>query len=162
MEILDFETNFETAAKSFLATHLSSFTSLQYVSSLDQSVFTIPRVEINAELQGADDPPTFDSQSRLNYSQYSLNFLLRIVTDASDDRTIATSGLTSSEFHRRIRREVREAMLLSSTNFTDTNLEYYEVKYMRPTGTDYEVDGDLAISTLSYEIKFCTKPDEWD
>lgn len=161
MNILDFETNFENATKSFLSTDLSSFSSLQYVASLDQTNFTIPRIEINAELQGAEDPPTLDNDDNFNYSQYSLNLIIKIITDATDDREVST-GLSSADFHRRIRRGIRESMLLSSTNFTSTNLEYYEVKYMRPTGTDYEVDGDLAISSLSYEVKFCTKPDKWD
>ena len=48
-------------------------------------------------------------------------------------------------------------MLLGSTNFTDSNLPHYEVKYMRPSGDDYEVDGDFAVSVLSYDIKFCIK-----
>jgi hypothetical protein len=161
MEILDFETHFESAAKTFLDTYLTDYADIQYGSSLDQGNFSIPRIEINAELQGADDPPTKDDLGNFNYSQYSLNFLLKIVTDASDDTTIASTGLSSSEFHKKVRRQVRESMLLSSNNFTDTTLEYYEVKYIRPTGTDYEVDGDFFISTLSYEIKFCTKDDKW-
>jgi len=33
-------------------------------------------------------------------------------------------------------------------------LSYYEIKYMKPSATDFEVDGDLAISNLTYEIKF--------
>ena len=162
MELLDFETNFESATKTFLGTDLSSFSSLQYVSSLDQTEFTVPRIEINAELQGAEDPPTFNSENNIVYSKYSLNYALRIVTDASDDRNIGSSGLSSAEFHRRIRREVRKSMLLNSTNFTSTNLEYYTVRYMRPLATEYEVDGDLFISTLNYEIKFTIKPDAWD
>jgi len=262
MNILDFETNFETAAKSFLATDLSSYSNLQFVSSLDQANFTIPRVEINVELQGADDPPTQDQQDRFNYSQYSMNFILRIISDLSDSSADASSGLTPAETHRAIRKKVRESMLLSSDNFTTqdstqilvtgagtsiangvytqddgattqydkpsgttygrlrllvqseppsewqilrsdssvspplvslykttnapTNptdsdaiwvadqgadpvptvsigplLADYEVKYIRPAGTDFEVDGDLGISTLTYEIKFCTRPSRW-
>jgi hypothetical protein len=255
MDILDFETNFETAAKSFLATDLSSYSSLQFVSSLDQANFTIPRIEINVELQGADDPPTQDQQDRFNYSQYSMNFILRIISDLSDSSTDSSSGLTPAETHRAIRKKVRESMLLSSDNFTTqdstqilvtgagtsaangvytqkpsvpqydkpsrderirqdgsewvltqnnsidplyelykttnspTNptdgdavwvsvsgqgtdpvptvrigplLADYEVKYIRPAGTDFEVDGDLGISTLTYEIKFCTRPSRWE
>ncbi len=261
MNILDFETNFETAAKSFLATDLSAYSDLQLVASLDQGNFTIPRVEINAELQGAEDPSTLDQQDRFNYSQYSMNFILRIISDLSDSSTDASTGLTPAETHRAIRKKVRESMLLSSSNwttasinsaivtgagssivngvysktstpghagrytyekpsgasygkiiYTDSNeweisveedgsdvvfytgtpsgfhpwnvsswatvsaggsdpaptvsqgyiLEDYSVKYMRPAGTDFEVDGDLGISTLTYEIKFCTHSSRWD
>tara|TARA_Y100000114_G_scaffold37024_1_gene32586 strand:+ start:636 stop:1427 length:792 start_codon:yes stop_codon:yes gene_type:complete len=262
MNILDFETNFESAAKSFLATDLSSYSNLQFVSSLDQGNFTIPRVEINVELQGADDPPTLDQQDRFNYSQYSMNFILRIISDLSDSSTDASSGLTPAETHRAIRKKVRESMLISSDNFTTqdstqilvtgagtsiadgvytqdagsptqydkpsgttygrlrklvgtetsewqifradnsvspplislykttnapTNptdsdaiwvadqgadpvptvsigpiLADYSVKYIKPSGTDFEVDGDLGISTLTYEIKFCTRSSRWE
>ena len=37
-------------------------------------------------------------------------------------------------------------------------LPYYEVKYVKPAGTDFEVDGDLAISTLTYDMKFTINP----
>lgn len=40
-------------------------------------------------------------------------------------------------------------------------LSYYEVKYMRPSGTDFETDGDLAISTLTYALKFTVNPDSY-
>tara|TARA_R100000149_G_C5880307_1_gene145259 strand:+ start:4819 stop:5304 length:486 start_codon:yes stop_codon:yes gene_type:complete len=157
MESLDFETNLESAAETFLGTYLSSFGDIQIASSLDQDNFSVPRVEVNAQIQGADDPPTADSSGVFNYTQYNANFLIKVITDASDDTTILSSGLSSGVYHRRVRRSVRQAMLLESTNFTDSNLPHYEVKYMRPNGDDYEVDGDLAISTLSYDIKFCIK-----
>jgi len=258
MNILDFETNFETVAKEFLGTDLSSFTSLQLVSSLDRINFTLPRLEINAELQGAEDPPTKDSFGRFNYSQYSLNLEIKIITDMSSDVTDEATGLDPSDLHRKLREEVRTSMLLSSSNWTTPTvdsvivsgagspivdgtysktgvlnnrsvftkpagasygkisynesfewelsvegesstdiyylgtggifhpydaswstvvanaedpapvvskgyiLEDYEVKYMRPAGTDYEVDGDLGISTLTYEIKFTTIPSRWE
>ena len=259
MNILDFETNFETAAKTFLATDLSSYSTLQFVSSLDQSDFTIPRIEVNAELQGAEDPTTKDQQDRFNYSKYTLNFVIRIVSDLSDDTADASTGLTPAQTHRAIRKKTRESMLISSSNFTTSDstqievtgagtsivdgvytqddgsttqyhkpagLSYgsirqdfetgeweiirnisgstppirvlyktnneptnptdsdavwvadegsapvptlkvgnlladYEVKYMRPTSTAFEVDGDFGISTLAYEIKFTTLPSRW-
>ena len=256
MNILDFETNFETAAKFFLGTQLNSYTNLQIASSLDQANFTIPRVEINAELQGAEDPATQDELGRFNYSQYSINFVIKVISDLSDNSTDASTGQTPAETHRAIRKLIRESMLLTGNNFTTpdnrqvqvdgagtpiangvytlqsngsykkpagvisgaitlnttsseweiyqqslstTDILYtttnapseptdslaiwaavapqgsdpapsvsvgpvladYEVKYLRPAGTDYEVDEDLGISTLNYEIKFCTRPSRW-
>ena len=159
MESLDFESNLETAAENFLGTYLTALEvgSIQIVSSLDQDNFSIPRIELNAQIQGADDPPKIDDAGNFQYTQYNANFLIKVITDASDDTLILSSGLSSGVYHRTVRRRVRQAMLLGSTNFTDSNLPHYEVKYMRPNGDDYEVDGDLAISTLSYDIKFCIK-----
>ena len=158
MESLDFETNLESAAENFLGTYLSSFGSIQIASSLDQDNFSVPRVELNAQIQGANDPPTADSGGTFNYTQYNANFVIKVITDASDDTNILSSGLSSGVYHRRVRRKIREAMLIGSTNFTDSNLPHYEVKYMRPAGDDYEVDGDFAVSVLSYDLKFCIKP----
>ena len=157
MESLDFETNLESAAENFLGTYLSSLGSIQIASSLDQDNFSVPRVELNAQIQGANDPPTVDGHGVFDYTQYNANFLIKVITDSSDDTDVLSSGLSSGVYDRRVRRKVREAMLLSSTNFTDTNLPHYEVKYMRPSGDDYEVDGDFAVSVLSYDIKFCIK-----
>ena len=55
-------------------------------------------------------------------------------------------------------------MLLNADNFTTadgdtTILPYYDVKYLRPTGTDFEIDGDLAISNLTYAVTFSIKED---
>tara|TARA_R110002153_G_scaffold108403_1_gene248728 strand:- start:3260 stop:4090 length:831 start_codon:yes stop_codon:yes gene_type:complete len=39
------------------------------------------------------------------------------------------------------------------------SIKYYDVNYCRPTGTNFEVDGDLAVSTLTYEINFVIRND---
>ena len=42
-----------------------------------------------------------------------------------------------------------------------SNLEYYDVKLLRPSATDYDVDGDMNISTLSYELVWEIRDDAW-
>jgi len=155
MGYLDLETNFENAAKIFLETATGLSASSLY-ASLDQDTFVSPRLSIRAEIAGAQDPPTVVSGSSvLEYTQYNLNLSISIISDASIDGTQTN--------HRSYREKIREAMLLNSDNWTtvDSNLDpilpFYEVKYMRPSGTDFEVDGDLAVSTLNYEMKFTIK-----
>jgi len=154
MGYLDLETNFEDAAKIFLETATGLPASSLY-ASLDQDTFVSPRLSIRAEITGAQDPPTVVSGSVLEYTQYNLNLSISIISDASIDGTQTN--------HRSYREKIREAMLLGSDNWTtvDSNLDpilpFYEVKYMRPSGTDFEVDGDLAVSTLTYEMKFTIK-----
>jgi hypothetical protein len=151
MSTFDFETNFETAAKIFLE-DATGLTSTSLFSSLDQDDFVIPRLQISATMKGADDPPTMNDNNQLEYSQYSLDLAISIVTDASIDGTHTA--------HRLYRAQVREAMLLNASNWTTSDgaggtiLPLYEVKYQKPSGTDYEVDGMLAVSTVSYELKF--------
>ena len=151
MSTFDFETNFEKAAKIFLE-DATGLTTTSLFSSLDQGNFVLPRLQVNANLQGATDPPTLNDFGNLEYSQYDMDFSISIVTDASIDG--------SHTDHRLYREQVREAMLLNADNWSTidvgggTVLPLYQVKYQRPSGTDYEVDGMLAISTLSYELKF--------
>lgn len=155
MGFLDLETNFEDAAKIFLETATGLSASSLY-ASLDQDTFTSPRLSIQAEMGGAQDPATVVNGSVLEYTQYQLSLSIGVISDASIDGTETN--------HRLYREKVREAMLLNADNWTtvDSNLDpilpFYEVKYMRPSGTSFDVDGDLAISTLTYEIKFDIKP----
>jgi hypothetical protein len=155
MGFLDLETNFEDAAKIFLETATGLSASSLY-ASLDQDTFTSPRLSIQAEMGGAQDPATVVNGDVLEYTQYNFSLSISIISDASIDGTQTN--------HRSYREKVREAMLLNADNWTslDSNLDpilpFYEVKYMRPSGTSFDVDGDLAISTLTYEIKFDIKP----
>jgi len=158
MGFLDLETNFEDAAKIFLET-ATGLPSASFFASLDQDIFASPRISIRAEIGGADDPPTLVSGDVLEYTQYNLSLSISIVSDAAIDGTQTN--------HRSYREQVRSAMLLNADNWTtlgiggSTILPYYQVKYMKPSGTDFEVDGDLAVSTLTYEIKFTINPDQF-
>lgn len=155
MPFLDIETQFESAAKVFLET-ATGLPSSSFYGSLDQSLFVTPRVQISAELGGAQDPPTeVGDDNRLEYTQYELSLSIVVVSDAS----ISNSQID----HRFYREKIREAMLLNSSNWTtldgeSTILPYYEVKYMRPSGTDLETDGDIIASNLSYDIRFTINP----
>ena len=153
MAYLDIETNFEDAAKIFLGS-ATGLPAASFFASLDQDSFVSPRLSIRAELGSAEDPPTVVAGGVLEYTQYNLSLSVSVISDAS------INGTPSS--HRSYREAVRSAMLLSADNWTTLDegspiLPYYEVKYMRPVGTSFEVDGDLAISTLTYEIKFTIK-----
>ena len=155
--VLNFETNFETAATTFLATDTGLAASSIY-ATLDQDTFVVPRIELMFEVGEALDPtlPKFSGSSALEYLQHRGTLTIRIVSDASISGTEAN--------HRTIRSKVRKSMLLNSLNFTtpdgdSTILPYYSVQYMRPTGTNYEIDGDLAVSNLTYSIVFSIKDD---
>jgi len=158
MGYLDLETNFEDAAKIFLET-ATGLPASSFFASLDQDSFVSPRLSIRAEIGGADDPPTLVTGDVLEYTQYNLTLSISIVSDAAIDGTQTD--------HRSYREQVRGAMLLNADNWSTLDgggssiLPYYEVKYMRPAGTDFEVDGDLAVSTLTYEIKFTINANEF-
>ena len=155
--VLNFETNFETAATTFLATD-TGLTTASIYATLDQDTFVVPRIELMFEVGEALDPPLpkYSGSSDLEYREHRGTLTIRIVSDASVSGTEAN--------HRTIRSKVRKSMLLNSLNFTTpdgdtTILPYYSVQYMRPTGTSYDVDGELAVSTLTYSIVFSIKDD---
>lgn len=43
----------------------------------------------------------------------------------------------------------------------DPVLPYYDVNYLRPTGTQYEVEGDVAMSALSFQMNLAIRNDAW-
>lgn len=157
MAYLDIETNFEDAAKIFLST-ATGLPAASFFASLDQDSFVNPRLSIRAEVGAADDPPTAVAGGVVEYTQYNLTLSISVISDASIDGTQTS--------HRTYRESVRAAMLLNADNWSTIDegapvLPYYEVKYMRPSGTSFEVDGDLAVSTLTYEMKFTIKADQF-
>jgi len=158
MGYLDLETNFEDAAKIFLET-ATGLSASSFYASLDQETFVSPRLSIRAEIGAAEDPPTVVAGDVLEYTQYNLTLSISIISDASIDGTQTN--------HRSYREQVREAMLLNAANWTTTDgvgdpiLPFYEVKYMRPAGSDFDVDGDLAVSTLSFDMKFTIKSNQF-
>ena len=151
--VLDFETNFENAIATFLATD-TGLASSSIFQGLDQDEFVNPRIEIFFEKGEALDPPAPQTANSTNveYISHKASLSIRIISDAS------VTGTQTD--HRLIRSKVRKSLLLNSLNFTTPGLlPYYAVKYLRPTGTSYEVDGDLAISSIGYDITFDIKGD---
>ena len=158
--LLDFETNVENAAKIFLATATGLEASSLY-ATLDQDNLVLPRISVAFQSSGAIDPVDLKSttSNQLEYRKYSGSFSIQIVSDASRDNTQTE--------HRTLRAEVRAAMLLNAENWTATDeleqdvLPYYDVNYMRPSGTEYVVEGDFAISSLTYEMNLTIRNDQF-
>jgi len=150
--LYDFETNIESAAKTFLETATGLSASSLY-ASLDQDTYTLPRITINYEDSGAIDPFDLkpDDSGDLEYLKFNGTLQISIITDASQDNTASN--------HRTIRGKVRGAMMISGDNWTASNLPYYDINYMRPAGTSFDVDGDLAVSVLTYQINVVIRND---
>lgn len=157
--LLDFETNLEMAAQAFLSDALGVGVTMIY-RSLEQEDFEIPRVHVNIELGEGLDPPgkRSDLEGKLGYVKYSATLNISIVSEGT------LSG--SQVQHRSLRAKARAALEIAATNWDmivsgESVLPYYEINYMRPTGTTYEADGDLIVSDLTYQIFFSIKNDAW-
>ncbi len=126
--LFDFETNIESAAKTFLETATGLSASSLY-ASLDQDDFILPRIGISYEDGGAVDP--FDTRgSGVEYLKYEGTFNITVITDASLDNTASN--------HRLIRGKVRSAMLLQADNWTtilDANVSGFTITNPTDSGT---------------------------
>lgn len=152
-QLLDFETQFETALAGIVEDELDISASIIHLT-LDQDDMETPRVEISIEINEALDQPTAHSDPAvLDYSRYAATLNMAVITDA----TIAGTAST----HRHYRAKLRGAMLQSRVGFNSTNLPYYEVVYLRPLQTAFSVDGMHAVSEMSWQMHFVIKPDAW-
>lgn len=159
--LLDFETNVENAAQIFLSTDTGLSTSSINLT-LDQDDLVLPRIEVKFELGEALDPtdPKTTGSAELEYRKYTGTLNVIVMTRASKNGTDVN--------HRSYRAKVRKSLLLNANNFTTlddggpaTILPYYDVNYLRPIGTDYTVDGNIAISALTFAMNLCIRNDAW-
>jgi hypothetical protein len=157
--LFDFETNFELAAQTFLSDALDVAVSFIY-RSLEQEDFELPRAHVEFQLGEALDPPgkRTDEPGELAYVKYGATLNVVIVSDGTDAKSQAE--------HRTLRAKARAALEIAATNWdfevsSESVLPYYEVNYMRPSGTQYEADGDIITSELSYQVFFSINDDAW-
>jgi len=153
--LLDFETNIEAKAKLVLVSALDVQASAVFATG-DQDDLIFPSVGVRLDIEEALDPYDIARTEEpvnndLEYRKFRATMQVRITTDAS------VNG-TETE-HRRLRALARAALLRNAGGFSD--LLYYDIKYIRPTQTDFTSDGDAHISTLSYEIHFAIRGDAW-
>lgn len=159
--LLDFETNVESAAETFLAT-ATGLSAGSIAVTLEQDDLVLPRLGVAFELGEALDPPDAKEtgSSELEYRKYTGTLTVMVMTRATRDGSGAD--------HRSYRAKVRAALLLNADNFTTldgagpaTILPFYDVNYLRPTGTTLEIDGKLAVSTLTYQMNLNIRNDAW-
>lgn len=153
--LLDFETNVEDAAQTFLASE-TGLAASKINLTLDQDTLQTPRIEVKFDVGEALDPPDMKdpgTSSELEYRKYTGTLNVMVMTRASKNG--------SQTDHRTYRAQVRAACLLNASNFSATTLPYYDISYLRPTGTDYTIDGDLAVSTLTFDLRLQIRTDAW-
>lgn len=157
--LLDFETNVESAAKIFLAAD-TGLNASSVFATLDQSTFVTPRLVVSFELSEAVDPPDLKAAEspELEYHKYAGVLTVQVISDG------AVNG--SMTAHRQLRGKVRASLLLNAENFTkdvsgERVLPYYDVNYLRPTGTTIDAEDDILVSTLEYQMNLVIRNDAW-
>lgn len=151
-DLNNFEYHFETAAATFLNTD----TGIDVFRTVIEDNLTAPRLEIQMYVDAAMDPfaPRNGgaSSTSQDYRAFTGVFQCRVITDN------ATGGAAN---HDTYRSKVRTSLMRTASNWGSSNLPYYDVKKLMPAGTDYEVDGDMNVTQLMYEITFEIRDDAW-
>ena len=151
-DLNNFENHFETAAVTFL----NSDTGIDVFRTVIEDSLVAPRLEIQLFVDSAMEPfaprnggasPTTE-----DYRAFSGFFQVRVVTDN------AAGGAAN---HSTYLSKVRTSLMRSAANWGSGNLEYYDVKKLMLGGADYEVDGDMNITQLMYELIFEIRDDAW-
>tara|TARA_R100000655_G_scaffold44273_1_gene80907 strand:+ start:9447 stop:9929 length:483 start_codon:yes stop_codon:yes gene_type:complete len=151
-DLNNFEEHFESAAVTFL----NSDVGITVTRTVVEDDLVAPRIEVQFFVEQANEPPAMrnggGSSSTIDYRSFAGTFSARLITDN------ATGGAGD---HATYRSKMRTALMRSGSNWGSTNLPYYGVKLLRPSATDYDVDGDMNISTLSYELVWEIRDDAW-
>ena len=149
-ELYSFEKYFEDAAVTFL----ESDTSVDTFPSSSLEDFVTPRLEIDFKAMEATEPVDAPITGGIEeYRKYSGQFECRVVTDAT------VGGTQTRDYHLELVGKVRASLLRSADNWDETTLEWYGVKLIRQVAFDREADGDLQISTISWEVLFSIRDD---
>ena len=152
--LYQFEKNFEDAAVTFL----ESAVGIECFASASLDDFVTPRLNIEFAVGEAELPldapiTSVPALAAGEYRKHAGEFIVSIITDPTQGQSRATHfsyvGLT------------RVALLRSQASWDSTTLPYYDLKFIRQTGTLRETDGDFQITAINYQIRFSIRDDAW-
>lgn len=149
--LLDFEGILEESFKDYLSSNITS-PSAQYAITADTADLQTPRVQIMWNDSGARDELqvcTNAGGDLQEYLDYGGELVFQIITDNNTD---------SQAIHRALRNQIRALM---QRNIINPTLQYYEIRYVRSGGTNFDTDGDYFITTISFSIIISIKPEEY-
>jgi len=151
-DLLNFEVHFESAAETFLETA----TSFATYGTINESNLITPRLEISLQMDqtpeehslrgGGSDPTEKD------FTQQRAAFLVRVLTD---------NAVGQAPDHAICRAKVRAALLYSGTNWDNTTLPYYDLKWLQPAQCSYLTDEDFNITEMLWNVTFEIRRDAW-
>ena len=143
--LYSFEKYFEDAAVTFLEADCS----VDVFPSASLADFVTPRIEIAFRAVEATLPVDSPISGGIEeYRKYEGEFEAVAITDQS------VGGTQTRAFHLELLGKIRASLLRSSPNWNLTTLPWYGVKFIRQTGFDRQVDGDLDFSYLRWEVLF--------
>lgn len=149
--LLDFEGILEDSFKDYLATNITD-PACQLAVTKDTIELQTPRIQIQYDDGGAIDDLQYVENAggdNSEYLSYTGNLMLTIVTDNTND---------TQRVHRSLRNQIRA---LLQRNRMGLALQYYNIRYIRPVGTQLETSGDYFMTTLSFQVTISIIPSEY-
>ena len=151
-DLYSIELHFENAAETFLEADVG----ISVFAQASGEDYVTPRIEIQflaLEATYPDDAPitSVPSLALGEFRKYSGTFEARIVTDDAAGQTRAN--------HFAYVGQARATLLRSADNWDASTLPYYGVKQIRQTGTSRDTDGDLQVTTVTWEVLFSIRSD---
>lgn len=150
-DLFQYEKHFEDASVLFL----TEATSIPCFPASGNDYLITPRLEVLFTHNGAelpnDAPIESDPELGAEYLKHDASFEVAIVTDYALEQ--------ARDYHLAIVGSVRKELLRSSSNWNQENLPFYSLKFLRPSSSMREIDGDLQRTILSYDLKFVIRSD---
>lgn len=154
--LLDYETNIEDALATYLASALSGvqiLTTRALITS--EEIQETPRVTVSVNVTGTN--PNHQATRTTDSLTYDSHKMGGVTLVAAIRRNASGQSMTA------LRGGVRQAMLAATAALDDSNLPYYQILTLREGSCTPSInsDNDELIYSMSYQLEFYIKPDQW-
>lgn len=154
--LLDYETNIEDALAAYLAAQIGSAQVLTTRTLLTtETQLETPRITIGVSISGTN--PNQQDVRTTDSAEYDSHKLGTVTLTGVIRRNGSGQSMTT------IRGGIRKAMLAATAALTASNLPYYQIVTLREGSTSqgFDADNDEISTTISYNLEFAIKPDQW-
>ena len=147
-EIFNFEGNIESAFKQWLGDQM-----LEVQESLSLETLPDDYIGVTAKLGGITGHynPSPGGATHATYDQYNFDLDFVVQTRRHNEEGSQTENVKSR--HREIVAMIRTwvAMFKAKGSALQTYLQYYEIQFLRPSGTENSIEDVFDVSTISYD-----------
>lgn len=166
--LLDFETNFESAGQTVLASTgiTEAFISQQQVQMFaGRDIYTGIGLDLGSateELQQIPKPSNWPANTPPPAEHFRYDAILEYRLAVLRDKN-STNDPNVDTLFALFRSRIRNAMMLTCAPFNQTNLPYYAVSSLRPAGSTwgFEVARNIDFQNLRWALKFAINRAAW-
>lgn len=154
-ELFNFEGNFESAFKKWLAAQMIEV-------QAQMSIETLPDDYIGVTMKAGSITGHYNispgGSANPTYDQYEFNLEFTVQTRRHNEEGSQTANVSSR--HREIVALIRTWVdLLKIKSDLHLYLQHYQIEFLDPAGTDQSIDDVFDISNISFDGQFSIKAD---